>query len=186
VLLRFVIPSLRSPGWPAIVVAAAVTLLPPALATADPVVAQPGTPCSANLSDAMTLPPDDNVPLVCVGGPAGYQWETVATPYPVSDRWVSFGPPMKLHGEGLRNATIRSGDWTATPLTSDGQCGAEQLAVIPGVGAGPPQDSEGERGQPLSLQVVPKLFSIEMSGECLWQKTNADQPEPGPQPRSGW
>jgi hypothetical protein len=93
---------------------------------------------------------------------------------------------MKLHGEGLRNATIRSGDWTATPLTSDGQCGAEQLAVIPGVGAGPPQDSEGERGQPLSLQVVPKLFSIEMSGECLWQKTNADQPEPGPQPRSGW
>jgi hypothetical protein len=134
----------------------------------------------------MTWPTDAKAPLLCAGTTAGYQWETVATPYPASDRWVSLGPPMKLHGEGLRNAAIRSGDWIATPLTPDGQCGVEQLAVIPGVGAGPPQVSEGERGQPLSLQVVPKLFSIEMSGECLWQKTESDQPEPEPQPGSGW
>ena len=171
--------------WAAIVVAVAVTSLSiPAFASADPVVPQPGTACAANLVDAMTWLPDDNTPLQCVGQPAGNQWETVATPYPVSDRWVSYGPPMKLHGEGLRNAVIRSGEWTATPLTSDGQCGADQLAVIPGVGVGPSQISKGEPGQPLSLQVVPKLFSIEMSGSCLWQKVDAGPPES--RPRSGW
>ncbi|WP_242453544.1 hypothetical protein [Mycolicibacterium sp. P9-64] len=158
-MLRFVVAA---------VAVAAVAL--PAVAAAEPVVPQPGLPCGANLGDAMTWPSDGTAPLACVGGPAGYQWETVDSPYPISDRWVSFGPPMKLHGEGLRNAAIKSGDWTATPLDPDSRCGAEQLAVIPGVGAGPPQDVEGEPGQPLSLQVVPLLFSIEMTGNCLWQK----------------
>jgi hypothetical protein len=165
-----------------IVVTAATVLSQPAVAAADPVVPQPGTPCVTNLSDAMTWPPDDQAPLVC----AGDRWQPVATPYPVSDRWFSYGPPMKLHGEGLRNSSIRSGNWTATPLTPESRCGAVQVAVIPGVGAGPPQSYDGVAGQPLSLEVLPKLFSIEMSGECLWQKTDPDQPEPGPQPRSGW
>ena len=80
--------------------------------------------------------------------------------------------PMVGDWEGLRNATISSGDWTATPLDPDGRCGAEQIAVIPGTGAGPPRDTEGGPGQTLSLQVVPKLFSIEMTGACLWQKVN--------------
>jgi hypothetical protein len=154
-----------------IVAAVALALALPAVAVADPVAPQPGTPCGPNLGDAMTWP-DGTAPLVCAGGPAGYQWTTVDSPYPVSDRWVSFGPAMKLHGEGLRNASIQSGDWTATPLDPDARCGAEQIAVIPGVGAGPPHDSEGEPGQPLSLQVVPKLFSIEMTGDCLWQRVN--------------
>lgn len=159
--------------WAGVMAATAAALLSaPALATADPVAPQPGTSCGANLSDAMTWPLDGTAPLVCAGRPAGYQWTTVDSPYPVSDRWVSFGPPMKLHGEGLRNASIQSGDWTATPLDPDARCGAEQIAVIPGVGAGPPHDSEGEPGQPLSLQVVPKLFSIEMTGDCLWQRVN--------------
>ena len=158
--------------WPAIAITAVVALSLPAIAVADPTVPQPGTPCGANLGDAMTWPPDDNAPLACTGGPAGYQWQPVDSAYPLSDRWVSFGPPMKLHGEGLRNATISSGDWTATPLDPDGQCGAEQIAVIPGTGAGPPRDTEGGPGQTLSLQVVPKLFSIEMTGACLWQKVD--------------
>ena len=38
--------------------------------------------------------------------------------------------------------------------------------------AGPPHDIEGEPGQTLSLQVAPQLFSIEMTGDCLWQKVN--------------
>jgi hypothetical protein len=154
-----------------IIAAVALALALPAVAVADPVAPQPGTPCGPNLGDAMTWP-YGTAPLVCAGGPAGYQWTTVDSPYPVSDRWVSFGPPMKLHGEGLRNASIQSGDWTATPLDPHARCGAEQIAVIPGVGAGPPHDSEGEPGQPLSLQVVPKLFSIEMTGDCLWQRVN--------------
>lgn len=157
---------------PAIALIAVAALSSPGLAVADPAVPQPGTSCSANLGDAMTWPPDGNAPLACTGGPTGYQWTTVDSPYPVSDRWVSFGPAMKLHGEGLRNAAIQSGDWMATPLDPSGRCGAEQIAVIPGVGAGPPHDVEGEPGQPLSLQVAPKLFSIEMTGACLWQKVS--------------
>lgn len=155
-----------------VVAAVAAALALPAVAAADPGAPQPGTSCSANLSDAMTWPSDGTAPLACVGGPAGYQWTTVDSPYPISDRWVSFGPPMKLHGEGLRNAAIKSGDWTATPLDPESRCGAEQLAVVPGVGAGPPSDIEGEPGRPLSLQVVPQLFSIEMTGDCLWQRVN--------------
>jgi hypothetical protein len=173
--------------WAGVVVAAAAALLsPPPLAAADPVAPQPGTPCPSNLVEAMTWPPDDKTPLVCVGQPTGL-WQPVDTPYPISDRWFSYGPAMTLHGQGRPNPTLMSGNWTATPLIPEGRCRAEQLAVIPGSPTvGPPQVSEGERGQPLSLQVVPTLFSIEMSGECLWQKTDADQPEPGPQPRSGW
>jgi hypothetical protein len=157
---------------PAIALIAVAALSSPGLAVADPVVPQPGSPCGANLVDAMTWPTGDTAPLVCAGGAAGGQWRTVDSPYPVSDRWASFGPPMKLHGEGLRNATIPSGNWTATPLDPDGRCGAEQLAVIPGTGTGPPRDTEGGPGQTLSLEVVPKLFSIEMTGACLWQKVN--------------
>jgi hypothetical protein len=143
-----------------------------ALADAEPDVPQPGSPCAANLADAMTWPSDVKAPLVCAGQPS--QWQPVDTPYPVSDRWVSYGPPMKLHGEGLRNSVIESGEWTATPLTPDGRCRADQLAVIPGAGTGAPQTTEGQPGQQLSLPVLPLLFSIEMSGDCLWQKV-----EPG-------
>jgi hypothetical protein len=157
--------------WPAFALIAVAALSPSAIAAADPAVPQPGTSCDASLGDAMTWP-DGTAPLACTGGPAGYQWSTVDSPYPVSARWVSFGPPMKLHGEGLRNAAIQSGDWTATPLDPDSRCGAEQIAVVPGLGAGPPRDVEGEPGRPLSLQVVPLLFSIEMTGDCLWQKVS--------------
>ena len=84
---------------------AATALALPAVAAADPVAPQPGTPCGANLADAMTWPSDGTAPLACTGN----QWETVDSPYPISNRWVSLGPPMKLHGEGLRNAAIKSG-----------------------------------------------------------------------------
>jgi hypothetical protein len=64
----------------------------PALAWADPEAPQPGTPCSADLSDVMTWPPDAKMPLVCVNG----QWQTVTSPPPPNDRWLSFGPAMTL------------------------------------------------------------------------------------------
>jgi len=105
-----------------------------ATASAEPPVPQPGTPCEPNLAAAMTWPTEAKVPLECTGG----SWQPVETPYPLSDRWVSFGPAMRLHGEGLRNKVIDSGDWTATPLTLDARCRAEQLPNVPGVGVGPP------------------------------------------------
>ena len=149
-------------------VGAAAFVTPVAVCSADPVVPQPGTACEATVADAMTWPADAKAPLECTGG----AWQAVATPYPASDAWVSYGPPMKLHGEGLRNPVISSGAWTATPLKSGARCRAEQLAVVPDVGTGPPQVTEGEPGRVLPLEVVPLLFSIEMSGECLWRKVN--------------
>jgi hypothetical protein len=117
----------------------------------------------------MTWPPDDRSPLECLNN----QWQAVTSPQPPNDRWLSFGPPIKLHGEGLRNPSIKSGDWTATPQDSSSLCRAEQQAVIsPGV-VGAPQVSEGKPGEPLSFQVVPRLFSIEMSGSCLWTRTGS-------------
>jgi hypothetical protein len=138
-----------------------------AVAVADPVAAQPGTTCASTLSDVMTQPPDAKMPLVCRSD----RWQTVTTPQPPNDRWLSFGPAMTLHGQGQRNPNVTSGAWTATPLDADSQCRAEQTAVVePGV-VGPPQVTESPRGQPLSFQMVPRLFSIGMSGYCLWTRT---------------
>jgi hypothetical protein len=139
----------------------------PMVATADPVAPQPDTPCASNLSDVMTWPAGAKMPLVC----RDQQWQLVATPQPPNDRWLSYGPAMTLHGEGLRNPSIKSGDWTATPQDPSSQCRAEQQAVVsPGV-VGAPQVSEGKPGEPLEFQVVARLFSIQMSGNCLWTRT---------------
>jgi hypothetical protein len=136
-------------------------------AWADPPVPQSGSPCSPDLADVMTWPPDAKMPLVCLGD----QWQAVTTPQPPNDRWLSFGPPMTLHGEGLRNPSVASGNWTATPQDQNSQCRAEQQTVVgPGV-VSPPQLAEGKAGQPLSLQLPPRLFSIEMTGYCLWTRT---------------
>ena len=118
----------------------------------------------------MTWPPNAKMPLVCVNQPNGYQWQTVTSPQPPNDRWLSYGPPMTLHGEGMRNPSVKSGDWTATPQDSNSQCRAQQQAVVSAGVVGPPQTAEGKAGQPLSFQVVQKLFSIEMSGYCLWTR----------------
>jgi hypothetical protein len=141
----------------------------PPIASADPVVPQADTPCSPEFADAMTSLPNQKSPLVC----AGNQWKTVTSPYPISDRWLSYGPPMKLHGEGLRNASIRSGNWTAVPQDANSGCRAEQIAVVNAGVVGPPKIDESAPGQQLSLAVVPKLFSITMSGYCLWTKVGS-------------
>jgi hypothetical protein len=77
---------------------------------------------------------------------------------------------MKLYGEGRRNASIASGDWIASPQEPDSSCRAEQVAVIDAGVVGPPRIDEGAAGQPLSFRVLPNLFSITMSGYCLWAK----------------
>jgi hypothetical protein len=134
------------------------------VASAEPVLPQPGTPCSSE--GAMTLLPDAKLPLECLGN----QWHAVITPQPPNDRWLSFGQPMKLHGEGLRNPDVASGAWTATPQDAESQCRAEQRAVVSAGEVGPPQISESAGGQQLSFRVLPQLFSIEMSGYCLWTR----------------
>ncbi|MDX1890023.1 hypothetical protein [Mycolicibacterium sp. 050158] len=148
-------------GTVAVAIAATMSI-PGAVATASP-----ATPCTAELDGAMTWPTGASAPLVC----AGNQWQPVTDPYPTSDQWVSDGSTMTLHGQGRPNPNLLSGNWTATPLDPETRCEATQLAVIPGsptVGA--PRVDGAPAGQPLTLQVVPVLFTIEMRGDCLWQK----------------
>ena len=147
-------------------VATLALLLSSAVATADPVAPQPDTPCASAFSDAMTWPSSAKMPLVCQDG----QWRTVTSPQPPSDRWLSYGPEMTLHGEGRRNPNVRSGVWTATPQDSTSQCHAEQSAVVsPGV-VSAPQTAEGQAGQPLEFEMVPRLFDLQLSGYCLWER----------------
>jgi hypothetical protein len=141
----------------------------PTVATADPVAPQPDTPCASDLSDVMTWLPGAKMPLVC----RAQQWQAVTSPQPPSDRWLSYGPAMTLHGEGLRNPSVKSGEWTAVPQDANSGCRAEQQAVVEAGVVGPPQVAESREGQPLSFQVVPRLFSIDMSGYCLWTRTGS-------------
>lgn len=143
---------------------AVAVALPVPQAVADPVAPQPGSPCDAAAVGALT--PADTGTLECTA----QGWRSADTPYPFGDRWVSLGPPVKLHGNGLRNAELSPGDWTGTPLTPADRCTVQQVAVLRGVGAGPAETLEGAPGQPLSFTTPELLFSAEFSGACLWQR----------------
>ena len=137
------------------------------VASANPPAPQDSTPCASDLTGVMTWPADELTPLVCVGE----RWEALTSPAPPNDRWLSVGPAITVHGEGMRNPEVASGQWTGTPQEPDSQCRAEQQTVVsPGVKSAP-QVSEGLPGQPLSLQLLPSLFSVELSGYCLWTRT---------------
>jgi hypothetical protein len=159
----------------ALAAAAVVPLVAPAVASAEPVVPQADTPCAESLNGALTqllnYTTYVTTYLECRTQPGvGYRWQVFDDPYPSSDRWLSFGPKLILHGEGQRNREIDSGDWVAYPQDSSSQCVAEQVNVVSAGTVGAPQVSAGEPGQPLELQVLPLLFTIELSGYCLWEK----------------
>jgi hypothetical protein len=146
--------------------AALAMLVSPAIASAQPVVPQPDTSCPSSYAGVTTWPQAAKMPLICQNG----QWQDVTTPQPPSDRWLSYGPPMTLHGEGRRNPDVASGGWTATPQDPTTRCRAEQSTVVsPGV-VSPPQVAEGQPGQPLEIQLAPRLFGLQLSGNCLWQR----------------
>ncbi len=153
---------------------ALAVLSAPALPHAEPVVPQPDTSCPPALVNAMTWLAEQKINVVCLQQPNdGYQWKGVTSDYPSSDRWLSYGPQLMLHGEGTRNHNLRSGDWIAVPQDSDSQCIAEQIAIVGAGVVSSPQVDAGTTGQPLSFQVLPNLFSITMKGYCLWTKVNS-------------
>jgi hypothetical protein len=149
-------------GVTAVVVAATA----PAVAHAAPVVPQPNTPCSATLAGALTRLPDGQTVLQC----GDDRWQIFDDPYPRSGRWLSYGPVLTLHGEGQRNREIDSGDWIGSPQEPDSRCSAAQLDVVAAGDRTPPTVSAGEPGKPLHLQLLPLLFTVELSGNCLWQQ----------------
>ncbi|MEH3138314.1 MULTISPECIES: hypothetical protein [Mycolicibacterium] len=145
----------------AVTFAALVSAAP---AHADPPA--PNTPCTPDLTGVTTMQAGHVLPLVCTGG----RWAAVTVPGDPSDRWVSFGPDMALHGEGLRNPNLASGTWTATPLDPQTSCGATQQGVVSAGVVGPPSTTTAPPGQPLTLVVVPRLFDIVMTGHCMWTR----------------
>ena len=143
----------------AVTFAALVSAAP---AHADPPA--PNTPCTPDLTGVTTMQAGHVLPLVCTGG----RWAAVTVPGDPSDRWVSFGPDMALHGEGLRNPNLASGTWTATPMDPQTSCGATQQGVVSAGVVGPPSTTTAPPGQPLTLVVAPRLFDIVMTGHCVW------------------
>ena len=151
----------------AVLTAAALATAVPA--PADPMRPQPDAPCSENLAGALTQLPDGASFLECSNAPGNYQWTPFTGPYPSSDRWLSYGPALTLHGQGRRNPEILSGRWTAYPQDDDTTCSAQQTVVVSAGEVGPPQTSTGQPGQPMNFEVLPVVFSITLSGNCLWE-----------------
>jgi hypothetical protein len=151
-------------------VVAAWVMVPGAPARADVAPPEVGVPCSPELADAMTLMPDQTTYVACQQAGPGYAWTAAQAPFPPNDKWLSYGPPITLHGQGMRNPNLSSGQWTATPQDPEAVCRVTETTVVEAGVLAPPQVSEGEQGKPLSVEMWPKLFYAELAGNCLWVK----------------
>lgn len=152
------------------VAAVAWTIAPGALAHADVAEPEMGAGCSADLADTMTLLADGTTYAVCQQAGLGYSWTAAETPFPPNDKWLSYGPAITLHGQGMRNPNLSSGQWTATPRDLESTCQAKETTVVEAGVLADPQVFEGEQGKPLTLEMLPKLFYAELAGNCLWVK----------------
>lgn len=142
----------------------------PATAQADPAAPELGVACASELADVMTLLPDGQTYAVCGQSGTGYAWSAVQTPFDPNDSWLSYGTPIVLHGQGMRNPNLSSGRWTASPRDPQAVCRAEQKSVVEAGVLGAPEVSQAQPGQPLTLRLPSTLFSVELSGNCLWTK----------------
>lgn len=152
--------------------AVAAWAIVPAVAHADVTPPALGGGCSAELADAMTLLPDKTSYAVCRQSGLGYTWTPAQTPFPPNDTWWSYGEPITLHGQGMRNPNLSSGRWTATPQDPEATCRATETTVVEAGVLAEPQVFEGEKGKPLDLEMLPQLFYAELAGNCLWVKDN--------------
>ena len=147
------------------------------MATADPVAPvvppapQAGAACPAELADVMTLLADGQTYVACSQVPGGYAWAQVQTPFEPHDAWLSYGPAITLHGQGMRNPNLTSGSWTATPLDPDATCRAEEQTVVEAGVLTDPQVFQGDQGKAVAVPMLPKLFYLQISGHCLWTRT---------------
>jgi hypothetical protein len=159
----------------ALLAAAGAPFATPAVASAEPGAPQANTECAPALDGALTQLLDYTTRVTtylhCGNQPGvGYRWQVFDSPYPNSDQWLSFGPKLVLHGEGQANREIDSGNWIGYPQDSGSRCAAQQQAVVRAGTVTAPLVSTGQPGQRLQLKILPLLFTIELSGYCLWQK----------------
>lgn len=157
---------MRALAASAAALAAGAAFAAPAAAQVEPVAPQPGSACGSELADALTRTADRLTVLRCSGG----SWQPLDDPYPHSDRWVSYGDGLTLHGEAQRNRELDSGDWLATPLEPGTRCAAAQTAIADTGSLGPPKVSTGEPGSPLAVEIAPLLFTVDLSGYCRWDR----------------
>jgi len=149
--------------------AVAGAALAPGIAHADVITPALEEPCSADLAGVMTLLPDGQTYVVCQEDLVfGFAWRAAPVPFEPSSAWLSYGPAIALHGQAMRNPNLSSGQWTATPLDPQAVCSAQQQTVVAAGELAPPQVFQGEPGEPLSVEMLPKLFYVELSGNCLW------------------
>jgi len=138
------------------------------VAVADSSVPTAGAPCSVSLASAYTELPDGRSFLVCQSVPGGYVWQPIVAPFNPSDLWFSYGPDMVLHGQGRRNPEVLAGQWVGTPVDA-GVCAVSQVPVTD-AGEGPAEVTRGEPAAAVTV-AVPVVFSITLSGSCLWHRT---------------
>ena len=151
--------------------AAVGVALSPAVAHADVITPGLAGPCSAGLAGVMTLLPDGQTYAVCqedIG--SNFAWQAAPVPFEPSTGWLSYGPGINLHGQAMRNPNLTSGQWTATPEGPETACRAQQQTVVAAGVLAAPQVFQGEPGQAMSVEMLPQLFYVELSGQCLWTK----------------
>lgn len=127
-------------------------------------------PCSEPTAGALTRLAEGQT-LQCRNDSGEYRWESFTDPYPTSDRWVSSGSALTLGGQGRRNPELLSGSWIGYPLDPAARCSAEQATVVRAGEVGEPETVTGELGEPLEFEVLPLVFTITLTGDCLWQKS---------------
>lgn len=150
-------------------VAAAAVALSPGAANADVITPQLEAPCSADLAGTMTLLPDGQTYVVCRNEIAArYAWMAAPIAFDPGAMWLSYGPAITLHGQGMRNPNLSSGQWTATPLDPETVCRVQQETVVEAGVLSSPEVFQGDPGQPLSVEMLPQLFYAQLSGHCLW------------------
>ena len=140
----------------------------PALADAAPPAA--GSGCPADLTGVMTLLPDQTTYAVCGQAGPAYTWTIVQTPFAPNDKWLSYGPAITLHGQGMRNPNLSAGRWIAAPRTAEATCRATQTSVVEAGVLAAPQVFEGNPGYPLTLELPATVFYVDLAGECLWSR----------------
>lgn len=150
--------------------ALALATLSAGVARGDSAAPALGAGCPDDLAGAMTLLPDGQTYAVCGEGADGNRWAAAPIPFEPNDSWLSYGPAIVLHGQGLRNPNVVAGDWTASPQDPGTVCRAEQQTVVEAGVLSEPRVAQGGPGEQLSLELQPKLFYLELSGNCVWTR----------------
>ena len=96
-------------------------------------------------------------------------WDTAA-------RWTTNYSAIAYSTDGgetwtVDPETVRSSGWLrSSSAYVPGDEHFQQNALVYGSKTSPPQTLTAEPGQPLTLEVSTHMFSVRLTGYCLWQK----------------